>query len=98
MLASGHHSTLKGIIRAEGSLEIEHELKQIRCPVLAIATEGSALGSPGQIDAWRKHIPQLEAVTFPGNAYHVAAAQSDKAAQAALPFLLRHSSASIETR
>ena len=90
MVESGHYSTLVGVIRAEGTLEIEHELKQIRCPVLAIATEGSVLGSREQIEAWRQHIPHLESVTFPGDAYHVAAAHPDKAAEAALSFLLRH--------
>ena len=91
MVESGHYSSLVGVLRAEGSLEIEHELNEIRCPVLAIATEGSTLGSKEHIDAWRQHIAHLEFEVLPGNAYHVAATHSDKAAQTALAFLLRHS-------
>lgn len=90
MVESGHHSTLVGIMRAEGTLEIEHELKEIRCPVLAIATEGSVLGSNEQIRAWQQHITRPDVVILPGDAYHVAAAHPDQAAAAALAFILRN--------
>jgi pimeloyl-ACP methyl ester carboxylesterase len=91
MVASGPLSTLTGMIRAESRLEIEHELKDIRCPTLAIATEGSALGSAEQIASWRQHMAHPEIVILPGDAYHVAAAHADEAAAAALAFIRRHS-------
>ena len=91
MIDSGSNSTLTGIMLAESKLEIEHELKDIRCPVLAIATEGSVLGSNAQIHAWQKHIAHPEAVVLPGDAFHVAAAHPDEAAKVALEFVLRHS-------
>ena len=58
------------------------------------ATEGSTLGSREHIEAWRQHIAHLEFEVLPGNAYHVAATHSDKAAQAALAFISRHSARS----
>lgn len=89
MIASTPLSTLTSFIHSEHGMEIAHELPDIRCPVLAITTEGSTLGSADQIRAWQQHVKHAELAVLPGDAFHVAAAYPDAAAEVTLAFMLR---------
>ena len=82
-------STQVGFFSTIADCDITDSLPRIRCPTLVITTEGSALGSVEETQAWQRTIPRSELLVLPGDSYHVAASDAERCAAATLAFIGR---------
>jgi pimeloyl-ACP methyl ester carboxylesterase len=69
--------------------DVAPDLARIACPTLVITTEGSALGSTGEVAAWQRKIPDSTLLVLPGDSFHVAATDPDRCARETLAFIKR---------
>lgn len=83
-------STELGFVGTINFSDITEDVRKIRCPMLVITTEGSALGSVEQMRAWQRQVGASELVVLPGDSFHVAATDPDQCAQATLAFIRKH--------
>ena len=84
-------STMLGFMGAVGSFNVAGDLPRIACPVLAM-TSDSKLHPVAEAESWRKQIRQSELAVIPGDGFHASAVYPDACAQAALAFIVKHSS------
>jgi 3-oxoadipate enol-lactonase len=89
-MAKTPNSTELGFVGSINFSDITDEIPKIRCPMLVITTEGSALGSAEQMRAWQRQVADSETVVLPGDSFHVAATEPDRCAEATLKFLSAH--------
>jgi pimeloyl-ACP methyl ester carboxylesterase len=86
-------SSQLGFIGKVGTFEVGHELGQIKCPTLVVTTDTENLvGAQDTVRPWQQKIPNSELAVIKSDAYHVAAAAADEAAQTAGAFIRRHAS------
>lgn len=84
-------STQLGFMGTIACADIRSDLPKIACPTLVITTEQSGLGTVAETRAWQQQIPHSELLVLPGNSYHVAATHAERASDAALNFMEKHS-------
>ena len=89
LMASTSADTQIGFMPRIPTTDITADLPRIKCPTLVISTEGSALGSPDEVRAWQKMIPNSTLVILPGDSYHVSASHAKRCAQETLAFIRR---------
>jgi 3-oxoadipate enol-lactonase len=84
-------SSQLGFIGKVGTFEVAHELPLIQCPTLVVTTDTDNLvGAQDTVRPWQQKIPNSELAVIKSDAYHVAAAAADEAAEVALSFIQRH--------
>jgi 3-oxoadipate enol-lactonase len=82
-------STQLGFMRTIACADIRADVPKIACPTLVLTTEGSGLATVDETRAWQQTIPDSELLVLPGDAYHVAASDAARCAQATLAFIAR---------
>lgn len=84
-------STQLGFMGTIACADIRSDLPKIACPTLVITTEQSGLGTVEETRAWQQQIPNSELLVLSGNSYHVAATHAERASEATLHFMEKHS-------
>lgn len=82
-------STQLGFVSTIPGWDVADDLPRIACPTLVITTEGSALGSVADTQAWQQNIPSSTLLALPGDSFHVAATDSERCARETLDFIMR---------
>jgi 3-oxoadipate enol-lactonase len=82
-------STQIGFMPTIACADIREDVPRIACPTLVITTEGSGLAGVEETRAWQETIRDSELLVLPGDAFHVAATDPERCAQATLDFIRR---------
>jgi len=83
-------STQVGFMSTIAFADISADVPRITCPTLVITTEGSAIASVDETRAWQRTIPGSELLVLPSDSHHIAAAESERCAQATLEFVTQN--------
>jgi 3-oxoadipate enol-lactonase len=76
-----------GFMRHFIKWDISADMAKILCPTLVMTTQGSALGSTEETEAWQQTIARSRLLVLPGDSYHVAASDADRCAEETLAFI-----------
>jgi 3-oxoadipate enol-lactonase len=91
LMGSTALSTMQAYLQWVGTIDVRPDLAHIKCPVLVITTE-SPYRDKAEVEAYRKHIRNLELKVMATDGYHAAGAEPDNSARATLEFMNRHRS------
>lgn len=91
-LSTGH-----AYVNWVGGVDLNPELKQIKCPTLVIANDTARRPIQGFVD-YQKRIPISELVEIPVDGYHTGAVAPDECSAATLEFLAKYREISQVTR
>lgn len=89
LMGSTALTTMQAYLKWVSTIDVRPDLEHIKCPVLVISTE-SPYRDKSEVEAYRKHIRDLEVKVMPTDGYHAAGADPDNSARATLDFLNRH--------
>jgi pimeloyl-ACP methyl ester carboxylesterase len=89
LMAKTPKTTLQGYLRWVPGVDIEPEVKNIRCPTLVIAADGGPLHKVEETAGWQRTIPDSELRAVSGDGWHACGAKPDECAAMALEFFRR---------
>jgi 3-oxoadipate enol-lactonase len=84
-------STQVGFMQFIPMANVAADLPKIACPSLVVTTEGSALGTVEETQAWVDNIPNSRLLVLPTDSYHVAASDAEHCAAETLAFIKENS-------
>ncbi len=89
LMGSTALSTMQAYLKWVSGIDVRPDLEHIKCPVLVLTTE-SPYRQKAEVEAYQKHIGNLELKIMSTDGYHAAGADPDNSARATLDFLNRH--------
>ncbi|MCC6532340.1 MAG: alpha/beta hydrolase [Burkholderiales bacterium] len=72
------------------AVEFTDRLHEIKCPMLNVVPGHDPLGTPGQYEVYKQHVPHCEFIVYEGLPHNITDAVPERCAQDLLAFLLKH--------
>jgi 3-oxoadipate enol-lactonase len=91
MMGSTSLETAHVYLRWVSNIDVAKDLRKVKCPALVLTTATPRRAySKGDLDIYRKDLPQAEIVSIPVDGYHVSGSAPDECARVTRRFLKKH--------
>ena len=72
------------------AVDFTDRLHEIRCPMLNVVPGHDPLGTPGQYEVYKQHVPHCEFITYEGLPHNITDSAPERCATDLLEFLRKH--------